>query len=92
MIVKIKARILKITKDDMQTCSTRCILAELVDEKYKQRYHIAWAEVPKVAAFPELNHSKIQETFCDAWEKCNEGDDVWICHPLDGGIDYIEPL
>lgn len=92
MIVKIKARILRITKDDMKTCSSRCIWAELVDEKSKEHYHVAWANSPTVIGFLGTWRSRAQDAFESAWEKCNEGDEVWLYHPSDDSFNYFEPL
>lgn len=92
MIAKIKARILKMTKDDMRICSSRCIWASLVDETTNKEYHVTWAKTPMVVGFSGMWSSKFPNLFDRAWEKCEVGDEVWLYHPLDSNFNYFVPL
>ncbi len=91
-MMKIKARILTMTKDDMRICSSRCIWAELLDEKTNERYRVAWAQSPMVVGFSGTWRSRAQSVFDSAWQRCNEGDEVWLYHPLDSNFNYFEPI
>lgn len=92
MMMKIKARILNMTKDDMITCSSKCIWAELLDEKHNVKYRVAWAQSPMVIGFTGTWRSRAQSVFEKTWEKCNEGDVVWLYHPTDNNFNYFEPI
>jgi hypothetical protein len=91
-MIKIKARILKMTKDDMTICSARCIWATLLDEQSNKEYRVAWAQTPTVIGVTGTWRSKAQHVFEKSWDKCNVGDEVWLYHPSDSNFNYFEPM
>lgn len=91
MLKKCKARIEKIAKDDIKLCSSRCIWADLRDEN-DVLYHVKWAETPSVVGITGNWSSREPYAFENAWNKCNEGDVVWLYHSDDQNYNYFEPI
>lgn len=91
MYKKIKARIIKITKDDMVTCSSRVIRAKLED-KHGETYLVSWASSPAVFGPTVRILSRNPSEFDNAWNKCEAGDEVWLYHSTDNDFNFFEPL
>lgn len=91
MTMKRKARIIKITKDDMKVCSSRVIWATLRDEMGKE-YRVAWADSPTIAGVTGFWQSRNSFSFKRAWENCKVGDEVWLYHAEDCNFNYFEPF
>lgn len=91
-MMKIKARIIKMTKDDMTICSARCIWATLLDEKTNTEYSVAWAQTPTIIGVTGTWRSKAQHVFDKAWDNCEVGDEIWLYHPSDCNFNYFEPI
>lgn len=92
MIKKIKARILQLTKDDMQWCSAMVIWAKLVDEKTGDEYRVSWAKCPSVIGINGTWRSRAQDVFEAVWQKSEVDDEVWLYHAEDENFSYFEPL
>ena len=90
MMKKCKARISKISKDDMRICSSRVIWAELTDEANKV-FHVAWADTPSVIGVTGNWSSRNKDSFEMAWNRCKIGDEVWLYHVEDSSFNYFEP-
>lgn len=91
MLGRCKARITKISKDDMVTCSSRVIWADLTNETNGEKYHVAWADTPSIFGITGIWSSRNKEAFSRAWT-CKEGDEVWLYHAEDSSYNFFEPL
>lgn len=86
------ARILSMTKDNEQYCSSRCILAVLQDEFTNELFHVEWAESPGVIGFPGTQRSMAQDMFEKTWNNCNVGDLAWLHQCNETGFNFFEPF
>lgn len=90
MYKTIKARIIKITKEDMKFCSTKVIKAVLKDEK-GQECHVSMAFGPTIIGPTVQMISKNLSQFEAVWNRCKEGDEVYLYHSDDANNNYFEP-
>lgn len=90
-MLKCKARITKLSKDDMRICSSRVIWAELEDESGK-KYSVAWADSPTIMGITGNWASRNKDSFLRAWCKSEVGDIVYLYHADDSSYNFFEPI